>query len=281
MKILKNAQCERGMSQLQWIEKYIVGKKKKIKWITTKDKRSWLSIIPDHTKYDGVALLHYTAQASDITLENLIDYEYYLRCLYTKLGNLGLCDDDEDTQLLHRGDGGIITRGNSPFLDDPEPPNFVLRENLPASSSLTSKVTLIQSALKTFRRKESNTDNKFKLPPEESTALKLLMNPYVKTMSNLVGGVHSCTTDTMLNLVNLLDFDPQKTVLLECGSGAPFLGLSASIFAKQTICLDLPAVLKTIFWILSFMSPEDKQFAETIHFVPGFDFLFLILKFLS
>lgn len=104
------------------------------------------------------------------------------------------------------------------------------------------------------------------------SSLKILMNPYLSTMSNLVGPVHSITEKTINQLVNKLNLSAEKSVLLECGCGAPFLGLQASIFVNATICLDLPCVMKTIYWILSFLKPDDRKFAQTIHFIACFEF---------
>jgi len=237
-----------------------LGKKKKIQWHSNSNDHctAWVTIKPDNESYDGLALSEYLIQHHSLSFDEFVDYEYFRNSLFTKLGNF------KGTSI--ETDGGMITRGNSPFLNDPNPPSFVLRENLSTSLDLMSKIQLIQASLTTFRK---NPREKFKLSQTESTALKIIMTPYVKTMSNLIGGVHNSTTDTMLTLVNLLNFDPSKTVLLECGSGAPIFGLEASIFTKRTICLDLPSVMKTVYWILSFMSPDDKLFAQTINLISG------------
>lgn len=262
--LLSQAQCEGGISQLQFIERYILGKKRKFTWETTDNPmKPWLRIIPDPTNYSGTALINYvSSHREDLSLDELVDYEYFHDCLRAQLGDFRVA--------LSHEDGGIITRNNAPFFNDPPVPIFTSREKLPPSSPLIGKIELLQRRLQSFRdSSKDDADAKFKLYPVENTALKMLMIPYEKTMSNLVGGVHSCTTDTALTMVNLLKFNPKKTVLLECGCGAPFLGLSASIFARKTICIDVPSVMKTIFLILSFMSNEDKLFAQTIQWVPG------------
>lgn len=111
---------------------------------------------------------------------------------------------------------------------------------------------------------------------KEPASLKILMHPYRSTMKDLVGPVHSCTENSISEVITKLGLDPTKSVLFECGCGAPFLGLQASIFALATICLDLPCVMKAIHWILSFLKEKDSCFARTIHWISGFEYSFFL-----
>lgn len=239
------------MTQLQFIEKYLLGKGRRS---TYTDR--W-EVTPDAREYGGTLFLQYLDEIK--LLKDATDIDNFHRALRTKLGKFRADNSIED--------GGRETRANAPFFDDPTEPTFKPRSSLPAFFQEQFKV--IQESLLEFR--QSNSE-KFTPPGNVMTALKVLMQPYQKTMSNLIGGVHNCTEETMFQAISKLNFDPLTTVHLELGSGAPLFGLESSIFTKKTICLDLPAVMKTVFWILSFLSTDDKLFSQTIHMVSGLNF---------
>jgi hypothetical protein len=88
-------------------------------------------------------------------------------------------------------------------------------------------------------------------------------------MSNLPGGVHNCGEETIYQMISKIQPDPEKSILLECGSGAPVFGLQASIFFKETICLDLPDIMNTVYSIINAMSEEETKLIKTIHLLAG------------
>lgn len=161
--------------------------------------------------------------------------------------------------------GGRTTRSNAAFFDEPVRPSMITRLALNEE-----KRNHIQNILRSFEESLKKTGPKLELNSIALSSLKNLMQPYYFTMSNIAGGVHSCSQETLFHFLKKMKLNPKTSVLLECGSGAPLFGLAASIFTKVTICIDLPSVMKTIFWILSFMSQEDSLFARTIHYIPGF-----------
>lgn len=152
-------------------------------------------------------------------------------------------------------DGGRITRANIPFMNPPSAPTYIPRSNLPIA--LQEDINSIVS--------------EYHLKPEDAKAtLRNLIHPYLLVMSNLPGGVHNCGEKTLIEMVKKLELDPSHSVLLECGSGAPILGLQASIFTKQTICIDLDDVMKTVYSILENMGEDSSSFMNTIHMIAGF-----------
>lgn len=66
-----------------------------------------------------------------------------------------------------------------------------------------------------------------------------------------------------------LDFNPEKTVWLELGSGAMIFGLQASLFTKETICVDFPRVMYPIFENLALKTEEEQALLRTIHMIAG------------
>ena len=173
----------------------------------------------------------------------------FTKNLQTKLGNFQL------TQSLT--DGGITTRANIPFLDQPEAPKFGYRDDLP--DMIKKDICFIQKHLITHSDQSEAAKSK----------LKRMILPYMAVMSNLPGGVHNCGEATVCHMVSKLQFDPEKSILLECGSGAPVFGLQASLFTKETICLDLPEVMNTVYSIIAAMSHEETLLMNTIHLVSG------------
>lgn len=233
-----------GFTQLDFIEKFILGKR------TIYQHPSW-GIKEDSENYAGSLFKAF--------LENKVDSE-----IFASLTDL---EEFHKTMKLkfsgYRGesDGGITTRSHAPFLDEMKTSRFVLRQNLLVKYQ--DMISLIQHSLKEFRAKTSSKN--FELSPAANAAFKELMQSYYKTMSNLPGGVHRGTDATMLQCVEKLNFDPETTVLLECGCGAPIFGYQASIFTKRTICIDLPSVMQTVYWILHLLPDDDRILAETVN----------------
>ncbi len=169
----------------------------------------------------------------------------------TKLGNYN--------HLAVGEDGGLITRANMPFLDIPVPPKYSGRSDL-KDSLIKTKIELVQSKFD-FDQGILSEDGR--------EAFRQLLQPFMKTMSNIAGPVHNINNSTLFQVVKNLKLDPQRSILLECGSGAPIFGIGASFFTKETICLDLPSVMHEVYSIISWMSVKDAALATTIHLVAG------------
>lgn len=148
-------------------------------------------------------------------------------------------------------DGGRATRANMPFLDPPERPTYI------------DPHTVTSSEIQFIRQYVGESQKK----NEIKAALKQIAAPYEENMSNLPGGVHNAGEETVYQMVNKLEFNPNTTVLLELGSGAPILGVQASVLTKRTICVDVPTVMETVFMIISLMKEEEKSLINTIHLV--------------
>jgi len=61
-----------------------------------------------------------------------------------------------------------------------------------------------------------------------------------------------------------------NTIWADFGSGAPIFGLQASVFTKETICLDLPEVMDQVLRILQDSIPDDvanQHLTSAIHLV--------------
>ena len=147
-------------------------------------------------------------------------------------------------------DGGMTTRANIPFMDPPPPPAYLPLQTL--SVEIQEMVNVVRA----FNE------------PEAISAMRRLVQPYIDVMSNLPGGVHNCGEKTLVELVKKLQLDPLESVLFECGSGAPLLGLQASLFTKQTICIDLDDVMKTVYSIIDTMT-DKTSLIKTIHLISG------------
>lgn len=157
-------------------------------------------------------------------------------------------------QFRNENDGGRATRANIPFMDPPLPPIYIPIQNL--TNELQETINVVRSKY-------------YEEPEEAKSILRQLTQPYLNVMSNLPGGVHNCGEKTLIDMVKKLELNPSQSVLLECGSGAPILGLQASIFAKQTICIDIDDVMKTVYSIIETMT-DDSSFIKTIHLIAGF-----------
>lgn len=253
-----SGQAHENMTQMNFIERYILGNSRI-------QLGSNLEIFPDKVTHVGTYFTSYINEIHPELIGNLVDMDYFNRTMLTKFGESLMDHVLISNRLIGKfrastssENGGIATRSNAPFLDDPEKPKFLPRSSL--NGELTSHLRNITDSYK---------KDKGDLSQIAQTSLKVLMQPYFQTMSNLVGGVHNCNQETMLQMIKKLDLNSESSVLLELGSGAPLFGLQASIFTKVTICVDLPCVMKTIFLILSFLSAKDQAFARTIHYVPG------------
>ncbi len=253
----------RYLSQLDFIEKFILGNKR------IRNDHGWIEIHPDGKRHGGALFMSYINVKDQMLLDNSVNFTYFHKNMMTKLGNFSFRESQTD--------GGTTTRANAAFFDDPEEPNFLDITYLPHQIKI--QIQNAREELANYHQKNSST--KFELSEPTRIALKKLLLPYSKTMSNIVGGVHNANDDSVLQLVSKLNFDPNETVLLECGCGAPLFAYQASIFTKQTICLDLPCVMKTVFYILSYLCPDDRKFAETLYYVSGFITLHLFLIFFS
>ncbi len=250
-----------NITQMDFIERYILSPNKKIEFDS--ESNDW-ELTPDKASHRGTLFLHFV---DVIAPELLYDRSHAQRIqdeLGAKLGELtlfypliiGIGKFHWKGTAEATTDGGRSTRSNAAFFGEPPLPIF--------ANSLVAEMKQHIVNVREYI-------NDQKLGSLAQSSLKILMNPYLSTMSNLIGPVHSITENTINKLVNKLDLS-DKSVLLECGSGAPFLGLQASIFVNATICLDLPCVMKTIFWILSFLKAEDRKFAQTIHYIACFEF---------
>ena len=100
--------------------------------------------------------------------------------------------------------------------------------------------------------------------------LGTLVQPYTKVMSDLPGGTHNCSTSTVLNMSEAMEMSPMTTVWGDFGSGAPILAIQGGVFAKQTLCLDLPSVMKMVQMILYFMNNESKGLINQIYLESGY-----------
>lgn len=177
-------------------------------------------------------------------------------------GKVGGLDQDAKTaistlktrlgRLSRENNSGLVSRlrANMPFLEPPQPPDHIPRSNL--SDSLQEQIRQIQ---------HSTGDRRSKL-------LNELVQPY-GNLCDLPGGVHNCGVKTVMSMIDKLQLNPTKSILLECGSGAPILGLQASLFTKQTICLDLPTVMDIVFSTIHDMKKEEAALMKTIHLVAG------------
>lgn len=210
------------------------------------------AIHPDGKDYRGTKLREYLEEIN-IFGKHCNEKEKQLREIHLLMG---------DYRYTPTNDGGVTTRANIPFLPPPPQPQFVNRETL---HELMNIISLIQDSFRDGRLEGQALDE-----------FHLLMHPIVTLMSNLPGGVHNCSVETIFKMVEKLKFNSKRTVLLELGSGAPIFGLGASIFTKRTLCVDLPDVMKTVHTIISCMKDEDSLFVKTIHLVSGHhSFLFL------
>lgn len=193
------------------------------------------------------------------------DYDgSYLRTFLSKNGYVDCYDEEMKTafevnlttlgEFRTEDDGGRTTRANIPFMEPSAPPAYIPRETL--CKELQDEFNLV---LLKYKEKEGEEEVK--------SILRRLIQPYQQVMSNLPGGVHNCGEKTLLAMVKNLELDPLKSVLLECGSGAPLLGLQASVFTKRTICLDLFDVMQTVYSIIGNM--KNSSFMQTIHLIAG------------
>ena len=88
-------------------------------------------------------------------------------------------------------------------------------------------------------------------------------------MSDLPGGVHSSTTQTVLTMVEKLHMTNSESCWIDIGCGAPLMALQGSLFNKLTLALDLPPVMRTVFQILQLMPPEQRVLANSIFLQEG------------
>lgn len=88
-------------------------------------------------------------------------------------------------------------------------------------------------------------------------------------MSDLPGGVHSATTQTVLTMVEKLQMNSEDSCWIDIGCGAPLMALQGSIFNKITLALDLAPVMRVILQILSHMPFEQKALANSIYLQEG------------
>lgn len=186
-------------------------------------------------------------------LQNFLTKHGYVECYDEEMKGTFEANLTTFGEFRKEDDGGRTTRANIPFMEPPSPPKYIRPENL--SNEIQDHINIVLS-------KYQNEEE------EAKSILRQLIQPFLEVMSNLPGGVHNCGEKTLLAMVKKLELDPLKSVLLECGSGAPLLGLQASIFTKHTICLDLHEVMQTVYSIMENMS-EDSSFMQTIHMIAG------------
>jgi hypothetical protein len=99
--------------------------------------------------------------------------------------------------------------------------------------------------------------------------LERLVEDYRRTMSDLPGGVHSSTTQTVVAMVEKLRMSPTESCWIDIGSGPPLMALQGSLFNKLTLALDLPPVMRSVFQILQLMPPEQRVLANSIFLIEG------------
>lgn len=150
-------------------------------------------------------------------------------------------------------DRGMDTRSHMPFLDPPKPPTYI--GQLP--QSFQEKIELL--------RDQFNNNEKEKV----KDGLRDLAEPYLSFLENIPGGVHNANEESVYTMAKSLDFNPDTTVWLELGAGAMIFGMQASVFTKETICIDFPDVMYTIFENLAIMTEEKQVFLRTIHMIAG------------
>jgi len=260
------------MSQMAFIEGYIlgiiiislfiysfaIGDHKAIKYST--NLFNWTITADSNYKKTKGCLLRIFLREKGI-FQDPTNHHHFIDELSTLLGDY----NEKNVKI----DGGVTTRAHIPFLRPPEPPKFCSRSNLVHARK--EQLVFIQNEL---RPNVGLSKNGKKM-------LNEIMAPFFTMMSNLPGGVHNCGTETMVQIVERLNLDPSSSVLLECGSGAPLLGLQSSIWTKQTICVDLPAVMNIVYSVISCMSPIDSMLIKTLHLVSGIYSSLCLLMFFS
>lgn len=88
-------------------------------------------------------------------------------------------------------------------------------------------------------------------------------------MSDLPGGVHSVTTQTVLTMVEKLQMNVDESCWIDVGCGVPLMALQGSLFNRITLALDLPPVMRVILQILHHMPSEHKALASSIYLQEG------------
>ncbi len=81
-------------------------------------------------------------------------------------------------------------------------------------------------------------------------------------MDNLPGFVHNATPATALAMAQKMTMNPSVSIWGDFGSGAPTFAIQGGVFAKQTLCVDLPSVINQVLAILQEMPPESKGLVD-------------------
>lgn len=214
--------------------------------VTQKDEVVF-SITPGNGKFHGTKLMAMLRKHHSRFLDdNLVNENHSLALrTRTKFGNSKHSEGTTDLRVL---------RAEMPFLDPPSPP--IYRSNLP--EEVIRDIEFVNESLTGHR-----------LSKQGSECLSRLVDPSLEDFAKLyvAGGTQSVTKGTALKVIEALKITPKKSVLLECGSGAPALALILSLWTKVTICVDRPMVMDEIFKRMALMSPELMIMPSTLHYV--------------
>lgn len=95
-------------------------------------------------------------------------------------------------------------------------------------------------------------------------------------MNNLSGFVHNATAATALAMAQKMEMDASTSIWGDFGSGAPTFAIQGGVFARKTLCVDLPSVVNQVLAILVEMPSESKGLVDAMSIHAGSSFyLFL------
>ncbi len=100
-------------------------------------------------------------------------------------------------------------------------------------------------------------------------------------MKDIPGFVHNATASTALSMAQKMEMDPSKSIWGDFGCGAPIFAIQGGVFAKQTLCVDLPTVINQVLRIMQEIPEGSKGLVEgmSIHAGDFFSFTFPHLHF--
>lgn len=172
--------------------------------------------------------------------------------------------------------GGLRnTRAWAPFI--PAPP-LHYPNNQQLQDEDLDLIQKIRSSYQILEKKKNVIQvlTSFPLDSHNFQMLDTLVLPYTKVMRDLPGGTHNCCSSTVLAMSKALDMCPTSTIWADFGSGAPIIAIQGNVFAKQTLCLDLPSVMKMVRMILSYMNSESKGLINQIYLESGLCTVYII-----
>jgi hypothetical protein len=163
------------------------------------------------------------------------------------------------------------TRLSAPFMEPPRPHKQFPRGELQLDDATINLIKNIQIALKSNDPSNSLAQVYHSIiiylysSDSLSQDLEKLGRRYLNSTLDLVTGfVHCCTTTTTIQVARKLNLDPDESIVMDCGSGLPVLGIQLSALSKETICIDLKIVMTQIFRILETMIPTDHLLQDPI-----------------